>query len=1002
MTKPSRLLGNRSYSVLVLIMLALVLPLTVVLVATAAPSPAPESSGLGLPADSLTPRAYLPIVVRAYPPLPVWTEVARSPGLENGWQTLGRWRRVSHAQGGDAYPGCIGATDPGCVYHPYEPTTGSNASWWTVGYNDSAWSAQGYVDWNSAWTTYGWTPIATIGEHIWKAEPGWPAGTTDLHRRTFEIAQGCSILDARLTLFSDNTSRWYINGTLVAQSEASASRLVTIPIAPFHSGSNLFAVQVSNDHVSLINNPFGIQYILEVQLLCGNPAPSLTTTATVSATLGQAIHDTAHLSGGTAPLNGTVTFNVYGPSDAACSTPIAVPPAIPVNGAGNYQSGNFTPTLLGTYRWIARYSGDANNQAVTTQCNDPNETTTVTSIPPSPPVLTTTATGPTPLGQAIHDTAYLSGGSAPLTGTLTFNVYGPDDATCSTPIAVPPAVTVNGAGSYLSGNYTPTAAGAYRWIAYYSGNANNPTVSTACNDLNETSTVFTLTLTTNASPVPIGQTIFDTAHLRGGHATPGGTITFDVFAPNDATCATPIAVPPAVTVNGAGDYASGNYTPTMTGNYRWIAHYSGDGINPALSTACHDPAEISSVQPGLSLAKSASPTIFTAVGQVVTYTYSVTNSGNVTLNGPITVSDDRATVTCPNVSTIAPGASITCSATYVVTQADMDNGSVTNHANAQAFFGGLPVISNPAQATVNVASIALSKSASPTTYSSAGEVITYTYTVTNTGHATLNGPVMVNDDKLGTFACGSAADLAPGASVTCTRTYVIQLSDLGNVLHLPIQQPTNVTYGTWLGGAHSIMDIILSGNAPGSDVPNGTFAGWCIDELSSGGLYDQLATLYTSTHLNLPADVASMPWGKVNYILNHKIRGIGKTDSEFFKDVQTAIWIVLGQPIPSWGISYDAQQMIDAANANPGYVPGLTDTVAVIVYADGILSDPGSIQETIIEAKLGQITNHATATATAGGITVTSNGAEVTIQFVPVYTAASIKIQNRPAVKSKS
>ena len=106
---------------------------------------------------------------------------------------------------------------------------------------------------------------ATIGEHVWKAEPGWFAGITDLHRRTFEIANGCTVLDARGALFSDNTSRWYINGTFVGQSEATASRQVALPAAVFHSGSNLLAVQVSNDHVSLINNPFGIQYILEVQ-----------------------------------------------------------------------------------------------------------------------------------------------------------------------------------------------------------------------------------------------------------------------------------------------------------------------------------------------------------------------------------------------------------------------------------------------------------------------------------------------------------------------------------------------------------------------------------------------------------------------------------------------------------------------------------------------------------------------------------------------------------------
>ena len=45
---------------------------------------------------------------------------------------------------------------------------------------------------------------------------------------------------------------------------------------------------------------------------------------------------------------------------------------------------------------------------------------------------------------------------------------------------------------------------------------------------------------------------------------------------------------------------------------------------------------------------------------------------------------------------------------------------------------------------------------------------------------------MVNDERLGTFACGPAADLVSGASVTCTRTYVIQPADLGNVLNRPL------------------------------------------------------------------------------------------------------------------------------------------------------------------------------------------------------------------------
>ena len=59
------------------------------------------------------------------------------------------------------------------------------------------------------------------------------------------------------------------------------------------------------------------------------------------------------------------------------------------------------------------------------------------------------------------------------------------------------------------------------------------------------------------------------------------------------------------------------------------------------------------------------------------------------LPGPVTVADDKATVTCPALSTVGnndsfldPGEAVTCTASYTITQADLNNRSVTNMAKA--------------------------------------------------------------------------------------------------------------------------------------------------------------------------------------------------------------------------------------------------------------------------------------------------------------------------------
>ena len=120
-------------------------------------------------------------------------------------------------------------------------------------------------------------------------------------------------------------------------------------------------------------------------LSTGLPVPTIATATSADITLGAGtLSDTATVSGRVNPIAGaTVSFRLYGPNDATCTGAAAFESLdVPLPVAdGPVSSAAFTPTLPGTYRWIASYSGDANNAAVSGACNDPNETVTVLPAP---------------------------------------------------------------------------------------------------------------------------------------------------------------------------------------------------------------------------------------------------------------------------------------------------------------------------------------------------------------------------------------------------------------------------------------------------------------------------------------------------------------------------------------------------------------------------------------------------------------------------------------------
>ena len=106
---------------------------------------------------------------------------------------------------------------------------------------------------------------------------------------------------------------------------------------------------------------------------------------------------------------------------------------------------------------------------------------------------------------------------------------------------------------------------------------------------------------------------------------------------------------------GASTTCSASYTIKQAdidgGTLTNVAKATSNGIDSPTATATVTAKQ----SPELSLSKAASPLTYSKPGDVIGYSYIVNNVGNVTFVGPVTVSDDKATVSCP-AGGLAPGA----------------------------------------------------------------------------------------------------------------------------------------------------------------------------------------------------------------------------------------------------------------------------------------------------------------------------------------------------------
>jgi len=367
---------------------------------------------------------------------------------------------------------------------------------------------------------------------------------------------------------------------------------------------------------------------------------------------------------------------------------------------------------------------------------------------------------------------------------------------------------------------------------------------------------FTQTKSADATTYVVGQPITYTVVVTN-NGTSAGLASLSDMAPAGMTVSDVTCVGSGGTVcNGTHD--GNNVTGTINAPIGGVATFTitgtvtgGTNVKNTVTITPTDPGcteeicgggdastpDLPVVAPALTLTKTATlngtPTTALVAGQTITYQFRVTNSGQTAINA-LTIDDGTfpgagtlSTPSCP-VTTLAVGASTTCTATYTVQQADVDHGTLTNTATAQGTAPGVttPTVSNPSSATLTATAnpvLTLAKTATvegnPVSQLELGEVIDYTFKVTNTGNVTMSGIRVAEQsfdgsDSMTDITC-PVASLAPTESEDCTASYTVTQPDVdrGDLTN------TAYAYGTAPGAASETRSNLGRATVPLSQTP---------------------------------------------------------------------------------------------------------------------------------------------------------------------------------------
>src|SRR5581483_9659964 len=188
-------------------------------------------------------------------------------------------------------------------------------------------------------------------------------------------------------------------------------------------------------------------------------------------------------------------------------------------------------------------------------------------------------------------------------------------------------------------------------------------------------------------------------------------------------------------------------------------------VTSSVGTACSE-----ALTPGISVTKFC-PAQPVAPGQLLTFSGSVSNTGNVTLINIVVVNNQPApNTTVFTLASLAPGALASFTGSYVAPANCSVSDTLVASASSRC---GVPVTSTvsatcPILTTPQIAVTAVC----PATQALPGGSLTYSGTVQNTGNVTLTNVVVLSDRPAANTTVFTVATLAPGALASFTGTSI--------------------------------------------------------------------------------------------------------------------------------------------------------------------------------------------------------------------------------------